>query len=113
MQVTRDRAVRRCHHPCGGAAAGRRPWRLAWALAVLVPSGALANVITDWNAILLDAVRADLTAPPMASRNMAIVHTAMFDAVNAVEPSHHPYHCSEPAVAGASGKASAVAAAHR
>jgi membrane-associated phospholipid phosphatase len=43
------------------------------------------DVILDWNATLLNAIQAVNVAPPLAARNQAIVHAAMFDAVNAIQ----------------------------
>jgi len=47
--------------------------------------GAQAESITDWNTLLLDTIRTESTSPPVASRGMAMVHGAMFDAVNAID----------------------------
>lgn len=75
------------------------------------PAG--ADVITDWNGVLLDAIRVDRTAPPKASRAMAVVNVAVFDAVNGILHSYTPYHVTASAPAGASPEAAAVAAAHK
>ncbi|MEP0923885.1 CARDB domain-containing protein [Leptolyngbya sp. ST-U4] len=40
------------------------------------------DVVVDWNATILNAIVATKSSPPIASRNMAILHTAMFNAVN-------------------------------
>ena len=45
--------------------------------------------VLDWNETLLDAVRTDKTAPPVAARGMAMVHTAAYDAVNAIQHDGH------------------------
>lgn len=76
-------------------------------------ASASADVITDWNEVLLDAIRTDQTAPPVASRAMAMVHTAMFDAVNGIVGGYEPYMQVGPAPRGASPEAAAAAAAHR
>lgn len=47
------------------------------------------SMIVEWNDILLNAVRASNAPPPIASRAMAMVQTAVFDAINAAEGS--PY----------------------
>ncbi len=47
--------------------------------------GATASPITDWNEATLQAIRVDRTAPPLAARNLALVHVAIFDAVNGVD----------------------------
>jgi hypothetical protein len=49
------------------------------------------DVVTDWTDVLLNAIRTDRTPPPMASRAMAMVETAMYDAVDAVAPDHALY----------------------
>jgi hypothetical protein len=49
-----------------------------------------ADVITDWNQKAIPIVTAySLTAP--AYRDMAMMHIAMFDCVNAIEPRYEPY----------------------
>ena len=40
------------------------------------------DVVVDWNATILNAIVATKSSPPIASCNMAILHAAMFDAVN-------------------------------
>lgn len=73
------------------------------------------DVVLDWNATLLNAIQAVDTAPPLGARNQAIVHAAMYDAVNAIDRSHAPYAAilSPGFTAGASLGAAAAAAAHR
>jgi hypothetical protein len=47
----------------------------------LVPqSQAADNVVLQWNRVLLAAIAETNTSPPIASRAIAITHTAMFDA---------------------------------
>lgn len=50
-----------------------------------------ADPVIEWNNVLLDAVRATSTPPPKASRAMAIVHTSIYDAVNAIDRTRAPY----------------------
>lgn len=71
------------------------------------------DVVLDWNATLLNAVATDNTAPPVAARNMAMVHVAIYDAVNAIDQTHSDYYVDAVAPQGASREAAAVAAAHR
>jgi len=71
------------------------------------------NPVTGWNATLLEAVRTDNTAPPLASRNMAMVHAAIYDAVNSISKKYSPYRVNIDAPAGASEEAATAAAAHR
>jgi hypothetical protein len=49
------------------------------------------DVILDWNATLINAIEANRTSPLLASRGMAMVHVAMYDAVVAVEPAYTFY----------------------
>jgi hypothetical protein len=59
------------------------PRKLGVALLVLLSAvAARADVVIDWNNVALDAIRVDKTPPPRASRALACVHAAIFDAVN-------------------------------
>lgn len=60
-------------------------------------SVAWADEVTDWNEILIQAVRAERIPPPRASRAMAMVHAAIFDAVNAISGRYEPYLLTTPA----------------
>jgi hypothetical protein len=86
----------------------------AWA-AVGVPTAAFANVITDWDEKAVAAVipMSSLggTTPYMAQRFMSMVHAAMFDAVNSIEPRYQPYLVQLPAAPTTSKEAAAAAAA--
>ena len=71
------------------------------------------DMVLQWNEVLLDAIRADRTAPPLAARNMAIVHVAIYDAVNAIEQTHEPFAVNRRAPPGASAEAAVATAAHQ
>ncbi|MCC5652460.1 hypothetical protein LC609_22080 [Nostoc sp. XA013] len=73
------------------------------------------DVVIQWNSILLNAIQASGTAPPLAARNQAIVQAAVYDAVNAIDRSYKPYlaNISASEAAGASKEAAAVEAAYR
>jgi len=94
-----------------------RKWTLyvlAACLAVGIPSAAaLGDVVTDWNSTHLDAIRTNSVNPPVATRGMAMLHTAIFDAVNGLDRQYEPYLVDEMGPAGASVEAAAAAAAHR
>jgi hypothetical protein len=76
-------------------------------------SSAHADIVTYWNAAALDAIRAHGTPPPVAARNLAIVHVAVYDAVNGLARTHEHYLVSGAgAPAGASITAAASSAAH-
>jgi len=84
------------------------------AIALLGLAGpARADVVIDWDNVLRNAVRTDKTPPPKASRAMAAVHVAIFDAVNGLLGGFTPYHVTATAPAGASPEAAAAAAAHK
>ena len=83
------------------------------ALALGLAGPACADVVIDWDNVLLNAVRVDKTPPPKASRAMAMVHVAIFDAVNGIVGGYTPYHVTASAPAGASPEAAAAAAAHK
>ncbi|HEX4966516.1 MAG TPA: vanadium-dependent haloperoxidase [Thermoanaerobaculia bacterium] len=74
---------------------------------------ARADVVTDWNGILLDAVRAEKSVPPHASRAMACVNVSIFEAVNGILGLYEPYSLTDPAPPGASPEAAAAAAAYQ
>lgn len=50
-----------------------------------------SGVVTDWNQALLDSVAASNTAPPVASRMMAMLHVAQFEAANSVQRDYRSY----------------------
>ena len=70
--------------------------------------------VVDWNQVLLSIVNTPGAQPAsiQPTRNFAIVHAAIYDAVNAVDRSHEPYLISVRAPRGASETAAADAAAH-
>ena len=72
----------------------------------------LADVVTEWNLAALDAIRARSTPPPAASRHLAILHTAIYDAVNGIRRTHTPVKITGNVPASASVESAAVAAAH-
>ena len=75
---------------------------------VLVLSGPVpadADVIVDWNQQVITS------GGPQIQRTLAMVHLAMFDAVNAIEPRYSPYLALPAPPPGASPEAAAAAAA--
>ena len=73
---------------------------------------AAADVVTGWNEAALNAIRARNTPPPAASRNLAILHASIYDAVNGILRTHTPYFVTGHVPASASPEAAAAAAAH-
>ena len=51
-----------------------------------------ADVITDWNEVALQKIRDARTSPPHASRHLAMLHTAMYDAVNGIKAPRQTRH---------------------
>jgi hypothetical protein len=71
------------------------------------------DAILLWNEAALVAIRTSRRPPPLAARNLAIVHVAVFDAVNAVARTHQPYLPGPDAPPGTSAELAAAVAAHR
>jgi membrane-associated phospholipid phosphatase len=77
---------------------------------------ARADVVLDWNNSALTAIRTAKTAPPPAPRNLAILHAAIYDAVNGIKGPHEqrfqPYLLQQHGPPQADQAAAASAAAH-
>jgi membrane-associated phospholipid phosphatase len=74
------------------------------------------DVVVEWNRTLLSIIRTPGAQPPTVhpTRSFAIVHAAIYDAVNSIVRTHTPYVAFvSPASHDASVKAAAAAAAHR
>jgi hypothetical protein len=84
----------------------------AW-IAVSVPTPASANVITDWDekGVAVTVPSLGVASPYPPQRMMAMVHAAMFDAVNSIERRYRPYLVQLPANPATSKEAAAAAAA--
>jgi hypothetical protein len=75
-----------------------------------------SDLIIDWNNVLLDAIRTNpggvgVGGPGAISRTGAIMHAAMFNAVNAVDQTHFSYDPNSTFSPGAAGGADKFAAA--
>ena len=83
------------------------------ALLLATPAtGSVANVVTDWDAKAVGIVQTGTAPPPpLGFRTMAILHTAMFDAVNSIERRYKPYKVRLAATPDTSKEAAAAAAA--
>lgn len=69
-----------------------------------------ADVITDWNDKVVAAGVQARQAPFVHTRSVAIVHVAMFDAVNSIDRRYTPYRVQVSSTAGTSREAAAAAA---
>jgi hypothetical protein len=72
----------------------------------------MADAVLDWNTHGLTVVLAARQLPPDGARSMAIMHVAMFNAVNAIERRYQSYGSELRSTPGASAATAAAAAAH-
>src|SRR5213592_3293288 len=79
--------------------------------AFVIGTVAHADVVTEWNNAALDAIRDGHTAPPIASRSLAILHVSIYDAVNGIARTHEPY-LVQSAVSSSASRQAAASAAH-
>lgn len=83
--------------------------------ALATPSLASADVVTDWNKTMVDALLVAHTPPQPGTRVGAIVQTSVFDAVNGIKRRYtqfHPDVIGADAPHGASARAAAVGASY-
>ena len=88
--------MKTCRQFIQGRGGGLARWLLKRALLITstaallgVPQITNADVVTDWNTIAVSTVSAD-TLANRQSRDVAMVHAAMFDAMNAIRPYYTP-----------------------
>jgi hypothetical protein len=81
--------------------------------AAWLPAAARADAVADWNELAVAAVYAARLSPDAQARSLAIVHVAMFEALNSITPRFTPYRARLPAEAGSSPEAATAAAAHQ
>jgi len=82
-------------------------------IALFMGAPAMADVVIEWNERGGAAGYAANVGNSVASRNMAIMHIAVFEAVNSIEPRYAPYRSRLAAEPGASPEVAAATAAHR
>jgi hypothetical protein len=83
---------------------------LAFGLLLMTSGPATADVVLEWNAIMLNTIGGQ--SPFAQARFAAITHTAVFEAVNSITGHYKPYLGTITAPRGASVEAAAAAAAH-
>src|SRR5438034_9753485 len=71
-----------------------------------------ADEVTDWNLAAENAVKTAALNPGIQGRFLAIVQTAVYDAVNGIVGKYTPYFVTESAPAGARPEAAAAQAAY-
>jgi hypothetical protein len=85
---------------------------VAIGVVLAVTSNARADNITDWNEAMLRAGLVAGSSPLVMTRNAAMVHAAMFDAVNGIDRRYTSIHVDPSGPARASRRAAAVQAAY-
>jgi PAP2 superfamily protein len=76
---------------------------------ILVRSAEAADPIAAWNQISETAVKTSGHPPPVAALDFAIVHLAIYDAVESIERRYEPYYTFVPGATGSPGAAAAKA----
>jgi hypothetical protein len=71
-----------------------------------------ADVVTDWNNIAQQAIRVNGANPGSSSRELAMVHAAIYDSIVAIDQDYQPIVVHASAAAGTSREAAAAAAAY-
>jgi hypothetical protein len=71
-----------------------------------------ADMVLEWNEVAVEATRVARLSPNAQSRALAMVHGAVFDAVNGIEGGYAPYLVQRHAPRWASEEAAAAVAAH-
>ena len=77
-----------------------------------IPAPCMADIVLDWNQHGVSAVLTARQLPPDGARTMAIMHVAMFNAVNAIEHRYRSYGNDLHVPPRASSATAAAAAAH-
>jgi hypothetical protein len=71
------------------------------------------DMVLRWNEATLRAIKVTGTPPPQAARHLAMVHIAIFDAVNSVNPTYRSFRFPFEVRVSTSAPAAAATAAHR
>src|SRR5689334_15235040 len=71
-----------------------------------------ADMVLEWNEVAVEATRVARLSPNAQTRALAMVHGAVFDAVNGIERGYAPYLVQRHAPRWASEEAAAAMAAH-
>ncbi|HEY6402050.1 MAG TPA: vanadium-dependent haloperoxidase [Blastocatellia bacterium] len=88
------------------------PAMALFAILLAAPASARADAVADWNLIAIQTISAATPARPVpvAFLDMAIVHAAVYDAVQAIDKRFKPYHVVIPGASGSPEAATAKAA---
>jgi hypothetical protein len=80
------------------------------AVLLVAPASARADAVTDWNAIAVQATVTGARPGPTGVIDLAMVHAAVYDAVQAIDGRFKPYHVTIPGAFGSPAAAAAKAA---
>ncbi|MBX3406829.1 MAG: phosphatase PAP2 family protein [Phycisphaeraceae bacterium] len=84
------------------------------AVALIAAVGsAKADIVTDWNNVWIETIRATGGGPCPITRNGALLHVAIYDAVNSIRRTHEPFFGFIDVNGNANIRAAVSAAAHR
>lgn len=86
---------------------------LSVACATFIPTQASDDSVLVWNEAALQSIKAEKTPPPIAARQLAILHVAIFDSVNSIRREYRPFEVDKTAAKDTSEEAAIAAAAHR
>src|SRR5688572_30473488 len=81
-------------------------------LTLTVTTAAHADEVTDWNQVMLRVALVNNSSPLVVTRVAAIMQTAVFDAVNGIDPRYVHFHVKPAAPRSASPRAAAMQAAY-
>jgi membrane-associated phospholipid phosphatase len=73
----------------------------------------MTDEVISWNNVLLNAIRTVGGAPTPIARVSAMMHAAIYDAVNSIQKTYQPYLLSLPTPSETSAEAAVIHAAHR
>jgi hypothetical protein len=90
----------------------RNSLSLACLAAMLGAVPAHADSVTDWNQTAVNTVYAASMSPDLQSRSLAIMHIAVFEALNSISPRYAPYRARLAAEPGAAPDAAVASASH-
>jgi hypothetical protein len=71
-----------------------------------------SNAVLEWDKAALEAIKAEKSPPPIASRSLAIVSSAVFDAVNGLSNFYESYKVENKQQVNGSAEAAAIQAAY-
>jgi hypothetical protein len=97
---------------CGMAPRFATPVAALTLLTALPAQNPTENAVLRWNDAALASIRTAGTNPPKASRLLAMLHTAIFDAANGINPEYHEYLVAPAAPNNSSRIAAVTTAAH-